>query len=86
MRNKRKKEKVRVCINLDKDIVDRIDDYIDNLSRFLNTTLKNYIDLKDNEKLKIEKNNTSYVELLDKNKKRTPTDNEVLNTDNQWWE
>lgn len=43
-RNRIKKEKVRVCVNLDKEIIEEIDQYITNLSGFINTTLKNYIE------------------------------------------
>ena len=87
MRNRKKKEKVRVCINLDKEIIDKIDDYIDNLSGFINKTLKNYIEFKEKELLPHEdSSNIGYVQNYD-HKKRTPiVDNEVLNTNNQWWD
>lgn len=45
-----KKEKIKICINIDKDIKDSCDIYIDNLSRFINYSLKRYltkIDKKD---------------------------------------
>ena len=45
-----KKEKIKICINIDKDIKEQCDIYIDNLSRFLNYSLKRYltkIDKKD---------------------------------------
>lgn len=86
MRNRKKKEKVRVCINLDKEIIDRIDEYIDNLSGFINKTLKNYIEFKDKElNSLVESSNTRLCSNYD-HKKRTPIDNEVLNTENQWWD
>ena len=45
-----KKEKIKICINIDKDIKDKCDSCIDNLSRFINYSLKRYlnkIDKKD---------------------------------------
>ena len=45
-----KKKKIKICINIDKDIKDACDIYIDNLSRFINYSLKRYltkIDKKD---------------------------------------
>ena len=45
-----KKEKIKICINIDKDIKDQCDSCIDNLSRFINYSLKRYltkIDKKD---------------------------------------
>lgn len=48
--NDMKKEKIKICINIDKDIKDACDIYIDNLSRFINYSLKRYlskIDKKD---------------------------------------
>ena len=38
-----KKEKIKICINIDKDIKDSCDLYIDNLSRFINYSLKRYL-------------------------------------------
>ena len=38
-----KKEKIKICINIDKDIKDSCDIYIDNLSRFINYSLKRYL-------------------------------------------
>ena len=38
-----KKEKIKICINIDKDIKDTWDIYIDNLSRFINYSLKSYL-------------------------------------------
>ena len=45
-----KKEKIKICINIDKDIKEQCDIYIENLSRFINYSLKRYlskIDKKD---------------------------------------
>lgn len=45
-----KKKKIKICINIDKDIKESCDIYIDNLSRFINYSLKRYlskIDKKD---------------------------------------
>ena len=38
-----KKEKIKICINIDKEIKDQCDNYIDNLSRFINYSLKRYL-------------------------------------------
>lgn len=38
-----KKEKIKICINIDKDIKDACDIYIDNLSRFINYSLSRYL-------------------------------------------
>ena len=38
-----KKEKIKICINIDKDIKESCDVYIDNLSRFINYSLKRYL-------------------------------------------
>lgn len=87
MRNRKKKEKIRVCVNLDKEVIERIDDYIDNLSAFINKTLKNYIELKDKELLSSENSsNIGYVQNCDHKKRTSIVDNEVLNTDNKWWD
>lgn len=46
-----KKKKIKICINIDQDIKEACDIYIDNLSRFINYSLKRYlskIDKKDN--------------------------------------
>ena len=45
-----KKKKIKICINIDEDIKEACDIYIDNLSRFINYSLKRYlskIDKKD---------------------------------------
>lgn len=45
-----KKKKIKICINIDEDIKKACDIYIDNLSRFINYSLKRYlskIDKKD---------------------------------------
>lgn len=38
-----KKEKIKICINIDKDIKEQCDNYIDNLSRFINYSLSRYL-------------------------------------------
>ena len=38
-----KKKKIKICINIDEDIKDACDIYIDNLSRFINYSLKRYL-------------------------------------------
>ena len=52
-----KKEKIKICINIDKDIKDSCDIYIDNLSRFINYSLKRYLNKID------KKNNNNYNEI-----------------------
>ena len=45
-----RKKKIKICINIDEDIKAACDIYIDNLSRFINYSLKRYlskIDKKD---------------------------------------
>ena len=37
-----KKKKIKICINIDEDIKEACDIYIDNLSRFINYSLKRY--------------------------------------------
>lgn len=51
-----KKEKIKICINIDKDIKDLCDIYIDNLSRFINYSLKRYLNKID------KKNDNNYNE------------------------
>lgn len=38
-----KKKKIKICINIDEDIKEACDIYIDNLSRFINYSLKRYL-------------------------------------------
>ena len=57
-----KKEKIKICINIDKDIKDACDIHIDNLSRFINYSLSRYLS-------KIDKKN-------DKNYNEAAYDNE----------
>lgn len=52
-----KKEKIKICINIDKDIKDSCDIYIDNLSRFINYSLKRYLNKID------KKNDNNYNEI-----------------------
>ena len=52
-----KKEKIKICINIDKDIKDACDIYIDNLSRFINYSLKRYLNKID------KKNENNYNEI-----------------------
>ena len=52
-----KKEKIKICINIDKDIKDACDIYIDNLSRFINYSLKRYLNKID------KKNDHNYNEI-----------------------
>ena len=52
-----KKEKIKICINIDKDIKDSCDIYIDNLSRFINYSLKRYLNKID------KKNENNYNEI-----------------------
>lgn len=48
-----KKEKIKICINIDKDIKEQCDNYIDNLSRFINYSLTRYLN-------KIDKKNMNH--------------------------
>lgn len=95
-RNRIKKEKVRVCVNLDKEIIEEIDQYITNLSGFINTTLKNYI---NRAKQLLEKQSDSDNNSLCKNykemeyKKRAQAQaqaqvysDEPLEESLKWWE
>lgn len=52
-----KKEKIKICINIDKDIKAACDIYIDNLSRFINYSLKRYLNKID------KKNENNYNEI-----------------------
>ena len=52
-----KKEKIKICINIDKDLKDSCDIYIDNLSRFINYSLKRYLTKID------KKNDNNYNEI-----------------------
>lgn len=95
-RNRIKKEKVRVCVNLDKEIIEEIDLYITNLSGFINTTLKNYIErakkLLNNDN---ESDSTRYVKKYNEMeyKKRAQAQaqaqmnsNDPLDESLKWWE
>lgn len=95
-RNRIKKEKVRVCVNLDKEIIEEIDQYITNLSGFINTTLKNYIErakkLLNND---TDSDSTRYVKKYNEMeyKKRAQAQaqaqmhsNDPLDESLKWWE
>lgn len=50
-RLKIKKEKIRVCINLDKEVYEKSGLYIENLSAFLNKCLKNQIEREEQKEI-----------------------------------
>lgn len=52
-----KKKKIKICINIDEDIKETCDIYIDNLSRFINYSLKRYLSKID------KKNQNNYNEI-----------------------
>lgn len=83
VRQKKKNEKIRVCINLDKEILEKLDKYIHNLSGFINTTLKNYIE--NQEKKEIDSHKNLLCQISRNEKKSTAINNELLDTNYQWW-
>lgn len=85
IRNKIKKEKVRVCINLDKELLEKVDNYISNLSGFFNKTLRNYIELQESNQ---DSDNTRLCKKIPRvltTNKKEPIKDEPIQNEYKWW-
>lgn len=71
-RLKIKKEKIRVCINLDKEIYEKSGLYIENLSAFLNKCLKNQIEREEQKQFGSDKDMLCYKNKSPITDKYTP--------------
>ena len=83
IRNKIKKEKVRVCINLDKELLEKVDNYISNLSGFFNKTLRNYIELQEHDQST--DNNRLCKKIPRVLNKKEPIQDEPIKNEYKWW-
>lgn len=85
-RLKIKKEKIRVCINLDKEIYEKSGLYIENLSAFLNKCLRNQIEREEQKQFGSDKdmlcyNQTNKKPIFDK---YSPEEIQQIMSTN-WW-